>query len=62
MAYDIVPMRISRKANWDRVQMLIESNNRGLLHHFLKCIVEYLYCLPPSKDIKWWLDVSPLEI
>jgi len=62
MAYDIVPMRISRKANWDRVQMLIESNNRGHLHHFLKSIVEYLYCLAPSKDIKWWLDVSPLEI
>lgn len=60
--YDAIPMRLSRKANWERIQMLVESPARPILHKFLKSLSEYLYTIPQSSEIKWWLDISPLEV
>lgn len=60
--YDAIPMRLSRKADWERLQMLIESRHRPILHKFLTTLSEHLYSQKPEKDIKWWLDISPLEI
>lgn len=62
MLYDAVPMKLARKAGWERMQMLIESPERPPLHAFLKSLTDYLYTLPPHHHLKWWLDVSPLEI
>lgn len=60
--YDAVPTRLARKAGWERMQMLMESESRPALHAFLTSLTGYLYTLPPSDSLKWWLDISPLEI
>lgn len=60
--YDAVPMRLARKAGWERLQMLIESKDRRALHQFLQSLTGLLYAQNPRHDLKWWIDVAPLEI
>ena len=59
--YDPVPMRLSRLANRERAQLLIESPNRPALQNFLASWSAKIYALKTSRDMRWHIDVDPLE-
>ena len=59
--YDPVPMRLSRLANRERAQLLIESVNRPALQTFLAALSEKIYGAKVHRDLRWHIDVDPLE-
>ena len=59
--YDPVPMRLSRLMSQERAQLLVESMNRPALQAFLAAWGETLYTLKAPRDLRWHLDVDPLE-
>ena len=61
VVYDPVPMRLSRLANRERAQLLIESANRPALQAFLTALSEKLYGSKVHRDLRWHIDVDPLE-
>ena len=64
--YPPVPLVIQRVANVERVQMLLESDNRPALQHFLAAWQPLLLALrnqPEHKGlVRWLVDVDPLAI
>jgi len=64
--YPPVPLVIQRVANVERVQMLIESDNRPALQRFLAAWQPLLLTLrsqPEHKGlVRWLVDVDPLAI
>ncbi|MCB1957603.1 MAG: primosomal protein N' [Rhodocyclaceae bacterium] len=60
--YDPVPMRLVRLARRERAQLLVESLQRGVLQAFLKQWVAALYRLPASRELRWRIDVDPMEV
>ncbi len=61
MLYDPVPMRLARLKNRERAQLLVESRSRPALQSFLADWMLRLYALKTSRDLRWHLDVDPLE-
>jgi len=59
--YDPVPMRLARKAGWERAQLLVESARRPSLQQFLDRWVPGLYALRHPTELRWHLDVDPIE-
>ncbi len=59
--YDPVPMRMFRLMSLERAQLLIESPSRPALQHFLTQWMEALYAQKASRELRWHLDVDPLE-
>jgi len=59
--YDPVPMRMYRVMALERAQLLAESASRPALQGFLAAWVEQLYKLKAPRDLRWHLDVDPLE-
>ncbi len=59
--YDPVPMRLHRLMNLDRAQLLVESVNRPALQAFLAAWMEQLHAIKAPGDLRWHLDVDPLE-
>ena len=59
--YDPVPMRMYRVMALERAQLLAESASRPALQGFLTAWVEQLYKLKAPRDLRWHLDVDPLE-
>ena len=59
--YDPVPMRIYRVMALERAQLLAESLSRPALQSFLALWVAQLYALKAPRDLRWHLDVDPLE-
>ncbi|MDP1652585.1 MAG: primosomal protein N' [Rhodocyclaceae bacterium] len=62
LLYDPVPMRLARLKNRERAQLLVESKSRPALHAFLAAWLELLYALKTPRDLRWHLDVDPLEL
>lgn len=64
--YPAVPLAIQRVANVERAQMLLESDNRPALQHFLAAWQALLHALrrqPEHKGlVRWLVDVDPLAI
>ena len=61
MLYDPVPMRMARRANFERAQLLIESPSRRALQHFLADWGELLATIKAPSRLRWHLEVDPLE-
>ena len=61
MLYDPVPMRMARRANFERAQLLIESPSRRALQHFLADWGELLATIKGPSRLRWHLEVDPLE-
>lgn len=61
LLYDPVPMRLARLKNRERAQLLIESRSRPVLQGFLTAWMDTLYALKAPRDLRWHLDVDPLE-
>lgn len=61
LLYDPVPMRLARRANLERAQLLAESNSRPALQAFLGQWRESLEALKTPSRLRWHLEVDPLE-
>ncbi len=59
--YDPVPMRMHRLMSLERAQLLVESPHRPALQAFLAAWSERLRELKAPRDLRWHLDVDPLE-
>ncbi len=60
--YDPVPMRLTRLARRERAQLLLEADQRQLLQGFLADWVALLYRQRTARELRWQLDVDPLEV
>ena len=61
LIYDPVPMRLVRLKNRERAQLLVESRQRPALQAFLTAWLAHLHALRTPRDLRWHLDVDPLE-
>jgi primosomal protein N' (replication factor Y) len=61
MLYDPVPMRLARRANLERAQLLIESSSRRALQFFLADWGAALEAIKSPSKLRWHLEVDPLE-
>jgi primosomal protein N' (replication factor Y) (superfamily II helicase) len=59
--YDPVPMRLFRKMTLERAQLLVEAASRPALQAFLTSWVATLYNQKTPRDLRWHVDVDPLE-
>ena len=62
MIYDPVPMRMFRLMSLERAQLLVESASRPALQTFLCAWNGALYGLKSGRNLRWHLDVDPLEL
>ncbi|MCB1888582.1 MAG: primosomal protein N' [Rhodocyclaceae bacterium] len=60
--YDPVPMRMVRLARRERAQLLVEALQRPTLQTFLQAWVAALYRLPANRQLRWRIDVDPLDV
>ncbi len=61
MLYDPVPMRLARRANFERAQLLVESSSRRALQGFLGEWRSTLEGIKAASRLRWHLEVDPLE-
>ena len=59
--YDPVPMKLSRLANLERGQLLVESASRPALQGFLARWREAIEAIRAPARLRWHLEVDPLE-
>ena len=58
--YDPVPHVITRRADLERAQLLVQSASRPALQAFLRDWSERLFASAP-RQVRWHLDVDPIE-
>ena len=61
LLYDPVPMRMARRANYERGQLLAESSSRPALQRFLAGWREAVEAIKAPSRLRWHLEVDPLE-
>ncbi|MBI4742977.1 MAG: primosomal protein N' [Betaproteobacteria bacterium] len=59
--YDPVPMRLARKAGFERGQLLVESPSRRVLQAFLGEWRAAVAGIKAPSRLRWHLEVDPLE-
>jgi len=59
--YDPVPMRLSRRANLERAQLLVESLSRPAIQAFLPAWREQIENLRTSSRLHWHLEIDPID-
>lgn len=59
--YDPVPMRLARRMNQERAQLLIEATQRSARQAFLTAWLPQLRALKAPRGLRWHIDVDPLE-
>lgn len=57
-----IPAAMLKKGGQYRAQLLIQSNNRAELQHWLKPFVESIETLKSSRGIRWSIDIDPQEL
>ncbi|NMF97776.1 primosomal protein N' [Aromatoleum toluolicum] len=60
--FDAVPMRLTRLARRERAQLLVEADERAPLQGFLGAWIEVLRAQRTPRELRWQLDVDPLEV
>ena len=58
--YDPVPHVITRRADMERAQLLVQSRSRPAMQGFLQAWNEALFEYAP-RNVRWHLDVDPIE-
>ena len=58
--FDPVPHVITRRAGYERAQLVIQSASRPALQDYLCRLSERLFAAPP-RQVRWHLDVDPIE-
>ncbi len=56
------PAPMTRRAGMIRFQLLVQSRQRKQLHFFLDQLVPQINSVKQSKQVKWSLDVDPLDL
>ena len=56
-----IPAPMEKKAGVYRAHLLLKSDHRPRLHHFLDAWLPLVAKLPSVKRVKWTLDVDPQE-
>jgi primosomal protein N' (replication factor Y) len=54
-------MRLARRANFERAQLLIESPSRRALQRYLSEWLVLLDAIKAPSKLRWHLEVDPLE-
>lgn len=57
-----IPANLERKASFYQMNLLYQSSNRQHLQHMLKITMQYVTNKTINTNIRWFLDVDPLEI
>jgi primosomal protein N' (replication factor Y) len=59
--WDPVPAPLSRKAGYERKQLMVQAATRGALQQFL---AQWLSVLreQPARGVKWVIDVDPQDV
>lgn len=57
-----IPAPMPRRAGKHRVQLLIQSQHRPVLHQFLKNLLPEIEKFPSKHRVHWSLDVDPVEM
>ena len=58
--YDPVPHVVTRRADMERAQLLVQSRSRPAMQGFLQAWNEALFDFAP-RNMRWHLDVDPIE-
>jgi primosomal protein N' (replication factor Y) len=58
--FDPVPNVITRRAGWERAQLIIQSGSRPALQDYLARLGAALF-EEPARSVRWHLDVDPIE-
>jgi primosomal protein N' (replication factor Y) (superfamily II helicase) len=58
--FDPVPHLLTRRANLERAQLVMQSRSRQALQEHLKQLTERLFESAP-RQVRWHLDVDPIE-
>jgi primosomal protein N' (replication factor Y) (superfamily II helicase) len=58
--FDPVPNVITRRAGWERAQLVIQSSSRPALQDYLARLSGALFDAP-ARGVRWHLDVDPIE-
>lgn len=62
MLYDVVPMRLIRRARLERAQLVLECEQRPALQTMLGALMPLLYALRQPRELRWHIDVDPGEL
>jgi primosomal protein N' (replication factor Y) len=57
-----VPAAMSKRAGRYHAQLLVESRERSILHHFLDAWLPAVEQLQSARRVRWALDVDPIEL
>ena len=57
-----IPAAMEKRAGRYRAQLLIQTDNRALLHNFLHHWLPQLSQLPQAKKVRWSIDVDAMEL
>lgn len=60
--YDVIPMRLVRRARMERAQLVIECDSRAALQAMLTMWLPIVYEMKTPRDLRWHLDVDPGEL
>jgi primosomal protein N' (replication factor Y) len=58
--FDPVPHVLTRRANFERAQLVMQSSSRPALQQYLAALSEHLFEHAP-RQVRWHLDVDPIE-
>ena len=58
--FDPVPNVITRRAGWERAQLVMQSASRPALQDYLARLSAALF-EEPARSVRWHLDVDPIE-
>jgi primosomal protein N' (replication factor Y) len=58
--FDPVPNVVTRRAGWERAQLIIQSASRPALQAYLASLSAQLF-ETPARAVRWHLDVDPIE-
>ena len=66
LIYDPVPLNMAKLADVNRAQLLVETQNRQLLHKFINNLIPYLEYLASqykaSQKLSWFIEIDPPEL
>jgi primosomal protein N' (replication factor Y) len=60
IAYDPVPHVVTKRAGYERAQLLLQSGSRPALQEYLRIWAAALATAAP-REVRWHLDVDPIE-
>ena len=58
--FDPIPNIITRRAGWERAQLVMQSGSRPALQDYLARLSATLF-EEPARSVRWHLDVDPIE-